>query len=363
MRTALRAAGCAMAVIACASRERAPAQASTPFADSVSAAVSLLRSGMTLGAWIAAHPGDSIKLFDLPNLQPNFYSQRPFLFGDWCARAIRHGPITALAYFYPPMFAPGADLPPSQPDAHQRVRRAGCALGLVLLVSPESDSSRGKAAAADLLRSLQQRLGNAAVGAGGLSPAWTGTLAWQAGDLGFAVAFSRDSGAELQAEDEGGPETLVRYGDDQRGLVAVVYRLRPGGGIGDWEFGTLDEDDRQPEHPNAASPDSLFSARVEHPGGRCVRADSVIAQVGRYLATRPAPVMQARAHLVLARVYADRLLGPTPRNAAERAAEHYREALRLGRGTPLESVAWREGWRVSAGLLSVRLRFYCSSGD
>ena len=73
--------------------------------------------------------------------------------------------------------------------------------------------------------------------------------------------------------------------------------------------------------------------------------------------------MMARAHLILARGYADQLLGPTPGDAAARAAQHYREVLRLARGTPLEETAWREGWRVSAGLLPVRLRFYCSSGD
>ena len=110
-----------------------------------------------------------------------------------------------------------------------------------MLVSPESDSSRGVAAAAALVRPLQQRFGAASIGAGGLSLYWSGSLAWQSGGLGFAVAFSRDSGVVYQAEVEGDPVERVRYGDDQRGLVGIAYRLRPG--IGDWEFGNLDADD------------------------------------------------------------------------------------------------------------------------
>ena len=340
---------CAATLLACRGRDRTPV-ADSPLADSLSAAVGLLRAGMTLGAWIEAHPADSLKPFDLPNLQPNYYSPRPFVFGEWCARAIRHDTITRLAYFYPPVFTPGADLPPSEPDAHQRERRAGCTLGLVVFASPESDSSRGVAAAAALVRPLQQRFGASSIGAGGLSLYWSGSLAWQSGGLGFAVAFSRDSGVVYQAEVEGDPVERVRYGDDQRGLVGIAYRLRPG--IGDWEFGNLDADDEETGH-----------AVIARGSWICVRHDTIIAQATRYLEAPHPPVMMARAHLILARGYADQLLGPTPGDAAARAAQHYREVLRLARGTPLEETAWREGWRVSAGLLPVRLRFYCSSGD
>ena len=100
---------CAATLLACRGRDRTPV-ADSPLADSLSAAVGLLRAGMTLGAWIEAHPADSLKPFDLPNLQPNYYSPRPFVFGEWCARAIRHDTITRLAYFYPPVFTPGAGL-------------------------------------------------------------------------------------------------------------------------------------------------------------------------------------------------------------------------------------------------------------
>ena len=62
MRRALLVA-CAATLLGCRGRDRAP---DAPFADSVAAAVGLLRTGTTLGAWIAAHPEDSIKLFDLP---------------------------------------------------------------------------------------------------------------------------------------------------------------------------------------------------------------------------------------------------------------------------------------------------------
>ncbi len=483
---------CAAALLACHPRDAPPATAAapTPFADSVAAAVALLRNDVTLGAWLEAHPEDSLKLFDRPVRQPNAYGPGPFEFADWCARA-KHD--RRLAYFYPPTFTAGAELPPSAPADHQRVRREGCKLGLLLMTTAESDSARGDTAAVDLQRALQQRFGAAPVGAGGLSRYWSGTLAWQAGGLGFAVAFSRDSGVEYEAEEEGGPEELVRYGDDQRGLVAVTYRLHPG--IADREFAHLDEDDEWPQQdavavvrlgaaaagvadtqaiirlalrlkrfaddkqrhaerkipndslfavleawiaaaralpgpargaalfaadalldyghnqldafsfgreadssarvrlmalgarftwshydivdyiytrswrqearglePGGVVADSLFSAEVEHPGV-CASPDTVIQEVTRYL-TSPRPVaMQTRAHLALGRAYADKLLGRAPGDAAARAAEHYRAALRLGRGTPLEAVAWREAWRVSAGLLPVRLRFYCSSGD
>lgn len=479
-------------LLACQSHDRTPDPAVA--ADSGLAAFDLLKSDVTLGAWLQAHPGDSLKVFDRPNLQPHAYAPGPFEFGDWCARAKGHenGSRTVrLAYFYPPALTPGAQLPAS--DDHQRVRGDGCTLGLLLLVRPESDSSRGVARAVDVQRALQQRFGTAPVGAGGLSLYWSGTLAWQAGGLAFAVAFSRDSGADYESEEEGGPAELTRYGDDQRGVVAVAYRPRPG--IGDREFAHLDPDDERPQQdavamvhlgaqaagvadtqrllrlagslqrfsddqqrhlekriPNdtlfatleawiaatralpaprraaalfaadalldyghnqldafslsravdsvarvrlmalgagfmwshydivdyvytrswraaadslgaeGAVADSLFSAETEHPGV-CVAPDSVIAATLRYLtAPRPA-VMQARAHLALGRAYGDKLLRPGAGVAAAQAARHYREALRLLRGSPLETVVWREGWRVSAGLLPVRVRFYCSSGD
>jgi len=50
---------CAATLLACRGRDRTPV-ADSPLADSLSAAVGLLRAGMTLGAWIEAHPADSL---------------------------------------------------------------------------------------------------------------------------------------------------------------------------------------------------------------------------------------------------------------------------------------------------------------
>jgi len=147
-----------------------------------------------------------------------------------------------------------------------------------------------------------------------------------------------------------------------RGWLWDAWRIRPGGSIADRIF-------LEPL-PLGFSDDPICGATTE-------RFRQVIERGERFLDSPHGPVIEGRAHLAIARAYADIVglahggvvantyfgsetyRGEAP-SARRHAVRHYAAALdRLG-ATLAAPVIWREGWRVASGLPPLDTRFACT---
>jgi hypothetical protein len=130
------------------------ATGSRPFVERSVHELAVLRSGITVSAWMTEHPGDTFVLFGRDSVRENHDS--------WCGRAgnaerLSDGVrMVRYAYFYPPPPQPSQVLPDGgEPTLIQRQ----CTLGTIWIQSGGADSAEGNALAASLRAALTQRYG------------------------------------------------------------------------------------------------------------------------------------------------------------------------------------------------------------
>ena len=173
-----------LGIVAAAQSADFPARAAQELAN--------LHEGITLGAWMQAHPNDA----------PVLYSHRHWDWGNWIARAdykdrLADGrEIIRRAYFYAP--DPPTDMSLPRSASQQRIR-AGAQLGFIWLETNERDTAAGQELAERTRQELSRRFAkgqydlklwfaNAAY--------WGKTAKWNVGPATFVSAYeSIDAGS------------------------------------------------------------------------------------------------------------------------------------------------------------------------
>ena len=114
------------------------------------------------------------------------------------------------------------------------------------------------------------------------------------------------------------------------------------------------------------------------PSGTCAAGSEgfrrVIQNGEHYLERVPASPIAAEVHFEVGEAYRDIVAlargaagdyadssryGAEAGEAARKALEHYRAAMRAGAGSPAAQAAWRRAWWLKAGLAPRDVRFYC----
>ncbi len=313
-----------------------------------------------LARWRTLHPNERLK----PAAYDNDYETQ----GLWCAASVAEVALpggvkaTRLAFFYVPSAKPGVALPARQ-DAGLVQRCRLLALwyevhdpvdpgGLAKSVSAELAVSLG--AAEEVPRFSSKKDGDWGSGY------WNPYSLWERANRRLVLAF--DPGGNV-------PEPNART----RLLVIARASQAPRGLSFDW-MGEAPKGQRSLKGPAG---EIARVTRVERP---CAFDDGAnnwqggLIQFGdKLLRDFPESRWKSYVHLTMARAYAAKLLltypdidpnganRPTDPEALRRnAITHFRAFLEENRETPESEVAWREAWRLLAGLPPSPIHFACT---
>jgi len=318
-------------------------------------------------AWRNLHPNERLKTAAYDN---EYETQ-----GLWCAASVADvvlpgGVIaTRLAFFYVPLAKPGVALPARQ-DAGLVQR---CRL-LALWYEVHNQANPG-----GLAKSVSGELA-ASLGSAQELPGFKRTDGdWGSGYWNPYLLWERTNRRVILAVDPGGniPDPNART----RLLVIVRASQAPRGLSFDWMGGAPKGQPSLKEASaiNATDPEGEIArvTRVEKP---CAFDDGAnnwqggLIQFGeKVLRDFPKSRWKSYVHLTMARAYAAKLILTYPAielNGANRATDpealrrnaiaHFRAFLEENRDSPESTVAWREAWRLLAGLPPSPIHFACT---
>jgi hypothetical protein len=339
-----------------------PAQTTRPrsFAGLVLSEFAALSAAPDLAAWHNLHPNERLKNAAYDN---EYETQ-----GLWCAASVADFvlpgdiKVTREAFFYIPSKKPADPLPGHQdPGLVQRCRLLALWYEVKNPVSP-----------AELAKSVSADLG-ASLGSVDEPPPFKRTDGdWGSGYWKPYAVWERENRRVVLAVDPGGPgpapNALAR-----RLLVIARSSLAPRGLSFDWMGREAPKG--QPSLDDTAESTSI--ARVENPcsfdDGHNNWQGGMIRFGEKLLQDFPASRWKSYIHLTLARAYAARLILTYPSvelNGANRpttdpdtlrrdAIAHFRAFLEENRESPEANSAWREAWRLLAGLPPSPIHFAC----
>ena len=361
-----------------------------------------------LAAWRNLHPGERLKTADYNN---EYETQ-----GLWCAASVAEVALpggvkaTRLAFFYVPSAKPGLALPPRQDAGLVRQCRL-LALwyevhdpadpgGLAKSVSGELAASLGPAEETPRFKRTDGDWG---------SGCWNPYFAWQRASRRLVLAVDRGCDVPDPAQTrllviarasqaprglsfdwsgefpkgqpsfkEAARRVAAEGSPDERKAAAVVLAdiarkgLRePGQGPQAWRSRAEQLD------PTGAAGEIARVAHAESPcafdDGRNNWQGAQIQFGQKVLRDFPASRWKSYIHLTMARAYAAKLLLTYPHidlNGANRpddpealrrnAIAHFRAFLDANRDSPESATAWREAWRLLAGLPPSLTHFACT---
>jgi hypothetical protein len=337
-----------------------PAQAIPPnsLGEIVLSEKSALEAAPDFAAWRNSHPNERVKNAAYDN---EYESQ-----GLWCAASVADYTFpgglkaTRQAFFYAPAGKPGSLLPDHQ-DA-ELLRQ--CRLrALWYEVSNPADS-------AGLARSVSAELGVSFGAAAEPSRFQKRDFDWGSGNWNPYMVWDRANLRVVLAVDPGGPIPDPRA--RTRLLVIARSSLAPRGISFDW-MGEAPKG--QPSLQGA--PEIASVARVEKPcafdDGNNNWQDGLIRFGEKLLRDFPASRWRSYVHLTMARTYANWLTlaypgidldGATRPNNPDvlrrEGIAHFRAFLDENPGSPEADSAWREAWRLLAGLPPSPIHFACT---
>ena len=314
-----------------------------------------------LAQWRTLHPNERLK----PAAYDNEYESQ----GLWCAASVADVVLpggvkaTRLAFFYTPAWKPGEALPDRQDTGLvQRCRL----LALWYEVHEPADSGGlAKSVSAELAASLGPaeelpRFSSKKDGDWG-SGYWNPYSLWEPANRRVVVAF--DPGGNV-------PDPNART----RLLVIARASQAPHG----FSLGWSGEAPKgQPSLRGSPAAEIARVTRVEKPcafdDGRNNWQGGLIQFGEKLLRDFPASRWKSYVHLTMARAYANKLFltypdvdlnganRPTDPEALRRnAIAHFRSFLEENRDAPESGVAWREAWRLLAGLPPSPIHFACT---
>ena len=319
--------------------------------------ISALDVAPDLAVWRNLHPNERLKNADYDN---EYETQ-----GLWCAASVAEFvfpgvKVTRQAFFYVPSGKPGDPLPGYQDASLLRQCRM-----LALWYEVENPASPG-----DLTKTVSTDLG-ASLGSAEEPPRfkrtdgdwgsgyWSPYKVWEHANRRIVLAVDPKSFAPI-------PNAHTRL------LVIARSSLAPRGLSFDWSGGAPKG---QPSLKGAAE-----GTRVAHLENPCSFNDGhnnwqggLISFGEKLLRDFPASRWKTYIHLTMARAYAAKLIltypkvdldganRPTDPEALRRAAiAHFRAFLEGNRESPEVRSAWREGWRLLAGLPPSPIHFACT---
>jgi hypothetical protein len=319
-----------------------------------------------LARWGILHPNERLK----PAAYDNEYESQ----GLWCAASVAEVVLpggvkaTRLAFFYVPPAKPGVALPARQD--------AGLVQHCLLLAlwyevrDPADPGNLVKSVSAELAASLgaaEEPSGFKRTDGDWGSGYWNPYFVWERANRRVALAF--DPGGNISD-----PNARTRL------LVIARTSQAPRGSSFDWMGGAPKGQPslkKAARERNGSAEEIARVTRVETP---CAFDDGSnnwqggLVQFGdKLLRDFPASRWKSYVHLTMARAYANKLIltypdielnganRPTDPEALRRnAITHFRAFLVENRDTPESAVAWREAWRLLAGLPPSPIHFACT---
>jgi hypothetical protein len=340
-----------------------PAQPTRPrsFAGLVLSELAALSAAPDLAAWHKSHPNERLKNAAYDN---EYESQ-----GLWCAASVADFvfagdiKITRQAFFYI-QSKKAADPLPGHPDP-RLVQQCRLLALWYEVKNPASPAELSKTVSADLSASL---------GSADEPPPFKRRDGdWGSGNWKHYAVWERENRRVVLADDPGGPvptpDAFAR-----RLLVIARSSLAPRGLSFDWMGREAPKG--QPSLDDAAESTSI--ARLENAcsfdDGNNNWQGGMIRFGEKLLLDFPASRWKSYIHLTLARAYAARLILTYPSvelNGANRptidpdtlrrdAIAHFRAFLEENRESPEANSAWREAWRLLAGLPPSPIHFACT---
>jgi hypothetical protein len=320
-----------------------------------------------LARWRTLHPNERLK----PAAYDNEYETQ----GLWCAASVAEvalpggGKATRLAFFYVPPWRAGNALP-AREDAGL-VQRCRLLALWYEVQDPADPGGLTKSVSAELAASL---------GPAEEPPRFKRADGdWGSGNWNPYFVWERANRRVVLAVDPGG--NVPDSGAQTRLLVIARASSAPRGSSFDWMGGAPKG---QPSLKEAAARYSKGPAgeiarvtRVERP---CAFDDGSnnwqggLIQFGeKLLRDFPESRWKSYVHLTMARAYANKLIltypdidlnganRPTDPEALRRnAIAHFRAFLEENRDAPESAAAWREAWRLLAGLPPSPIHFACT---
>lgn len=320
--------------------------------------ISALDAAPSLADWRNLHPKERLRNAGYDN---EYESQ-----GAWCTASVAEfafpGGVKATrqAFFYPPSGEPGDPLPAKEDTGLLRQCRL---LALWYEVDRPAD-------AGELAKTVSAELG-ASLGAADEPPSFKRTDGdWGSGYWSPYKVWERANQRIVLAVDPGG--YIPPPGVHTRLLVIARSSLAPRGLLFIWSGGAPRG---QPSLQGAAE-----GARVTRLENLCSFDDgrnnwqSPLIRFGeKLLRDFPESRWKPYIHLTMARAYAARLVLTYPKvdlNGANRptdpealrsaAIAHFRGFLEGTRESPEAPFAWREAWRLLAGLPPLPIHFACT---
>ncbi len=308
-----------------------------------------------LATWAAQHPDERVK--------DAAYDYEYETQGLWCQASVAEFAfpggikVTRRAFFYVPTAAPAAPLPHQGPGLIQHCRLRA----LWYQVSNPADPG-------GLAKSVSGEL-STALGLAEEPPRFQGKdNDWGSGMWGPYMIWERAKRRIVLAVDPGGPIPDPRA--HTRLLVIARSPSAPRGSYFDWMGNTPKG---QPALKDA--PEIARVAKVEKPcafGGDNWQ-NGLISFGQKLLQDFPASRWAPYVHLTLARTYASKLLftypgvelegankPANPNTLRREAIVHFRAFLDSDPKSPEAASAWRETWRLLAGLPPSPIHFGCS---
>ena len=320
-----------------------------------------LRAAPDLAAWHNSHPNERLKNAAYDN---EYESQ-----GLWCAASVADFvlpggiKVSRQAFFYLPSHKAADPLPGHQDPALVRQCRL-----LALWYEVKNPVNP-----AELSRSVSVDLG-ASLGPASAPPSFKRTDGdWGSGYWNPYEVWERENWRVVLAVDPGGPGPAP-HGLAKRLLVIARSSLAPRGLSFDWMGREAPKG--QPSLDGAA--ESTHIARLENAcsfdDGHNNWQSGMIRFGEKLLLDFPVSRWKSYIHLTLARAYAVRLALTYPAvelNGATRpttnpdtlrrdAIAHFRAFLEENRESPEANSAWRESWRLLAGLPPSPIHFACT---
>lgn len=328
------------------------------FAGLVLSETSALDAMPDLAVWRNQHPNEHLKKAGYDN---EYETQ-----GLWCTASVAEFvlsgglAVTRPAFFYTPSETPGDRLPV---DQNERLLRHCRLLTFWYQVdNPAGPGELAKTVSAELAASLGL--------ASEPSRFEKRDEDWSSGYWSPYKLWQRGSQRIVLAVDPGAPVPLPAA--HRRMLVIAPSSLAPHGLSFDWSGGPPKG---QPLFENAAE-----GARIAHLENPCSFDDGrnnwqgrLISFGEKLLRDFPTSRWKSYIHLALARAYAAELIltypevdlnganRPTDPEALRRAAiVHFRAFLQLNQHSLEAHSAWREAWRLLAGLPPSPIHFECT---
>lgn len=306
----------------------------TPFLD----------SSPDLAAWRNQHPGEQLKNAAYDN---EYESQ-----GLWCAASVAEVTlpggirVSRKAFFYLPSAKPGEALPAREDKT--LVRRCRLLALWYEAPNPADPPALAKSVSAELAAALgapeeppRFRRPDGDWGSGNWSPYWV----WE-----------RPNGRIVLAVDSGGGQPVPDPNAEKRLLLIARASQAPRGLSSDWNG-------EAPKDQPSLKPCAFDDGNNNWQNGLINAAEKLL----------PGSSRKSSIHLAMARAYATKLIltypgvylnganRPTDPDALRRnAIAQYRAFLEESPNAPEASSAWRETWRLLAGLPPSPIHFACT---